>query len=207
MIRRNRRCQREIERNLLRVRQLQLIQQKRQNLWFLSAIVTLIGLGWIRQPPKNALGQLATSNKLPLQILNCFSRLKVESLLYDFGKGANFVWFANSTRLHFPNYKVFFRWADHSSTRQYVEFDERGIHSKWSSAGPRKNFSITLENYVTSGYIITFKRSWFGFHHNSLFPAHQSQTKDFRQTFRQIYLWPHQLQNEWHSFCNWWGQR
>ena len=25
-------------------------------------------------------------------------------------------------------------------------------------------------------------------------PSHQSQTKDFRQTFRQIYLWPHQLQ-------------
>ena len=30
--------------------------------------------------------------------------------------------------------------------------------------------------------------------HNSFFPAHQSQTKYFRQTFRQIYLWPHQLQ-------------
>ena len=41
---------------------------------------------------------------------------------------------------------------------------------------------------------ITFKRSWLGFHHNSLFPAHQSQTKYFSQTFHQIYLWPHQLQ-------------
>ena len=41
---------------------------------------------------------------------------------------------------------------------------------------------------------ITFKRSWLGFHHNSLFPAHQSQTKYFRKTFRQMYLWPHQLQ-------------
>ena len=30
--------------------------------------------------------------------------------------------------------------------------------------------------------------------HNSLFPAHQSQTNIFRQTFRQIYFWPHQLQ-------------
>ena len=30
--------------------------------------------------------------------------------------------------------------------------------------------------------------------YNSLFPAHQSQTKYFRQTFRQMYLWPHQLQ-------------
>ena len=29
---------------------------------------------------------------------------------------------------------------------------------------------------------------------NSLFPAHQSQTKYFRKTFRQMYLWPHQLQ-------------
>ena len=29
---------------------------------------------------------------------------------------------------------------------------------------------------------------------DSLLPAHQSQTKYFRQTFRQIYLWPHQLQ-------------
>ena len=29
---------------------------------------------------------------------------------------------------------------------------------------------------------------------NSLFPAHQSQTKYFSQTFRQICLWPHQLQ-------------
>ena len=27
--------------------------------------------------------------------------------------------------------------------------------------------------------------------HNSLFPAHQFQTKDFRKTFRQIYLRPH----------------
>ena len=41
---------------------------------------------------------------------------------------------------------------------------------------------------------ITFKQSWLGFHHNSLFPAHQSQTKYFRKTFRQMYLWPHQLQ-------------
>ena len=30
--------------------------------------------------------------------------------------------------------------------------------------------------------------------HNSLFPAHQSQTKYFRKTFRQMFLWPHQLQ-------------
>ena len=29
---------------------------------------------------------------------------------------------------------------------------------------------------------------------NSVFPAHQSQTKYFRKTFRQMYLWPHQLQ-------------
>ena len=29
---------------------------------------------------------------------------------------------------------------------------------------------------------------------NSLFPAHQSLTKYFRKTFRQMYLWPHQLQ-------------
>ena len=31
----------------------------------------------------------------------------------------------------------------------------------------------------------------------SLFPAHQSQKKYFRKTFRQIYLQPHQLRNEW----------
>ena len=30
--------------------------------------------------------------------------------------------------------------------------------------------------------------------YNSLFPAHQSQTKYFRKTFRQMFLWPHQLQ-------------
>ena len=41
---------------------------------------------------------------------------------------------------------------------------------------------------------ITFKWSWLGFDHNSLFPAHQSQTKYFRKTFRQMFLWPHQLQ-------------
>ena len=40
----------------------------------------------------------------------------------------------------------------------------------------------------------TFKQSLLGFHHNSLFQVHQSQTKYFRLTFRQIYLWPHHLQ-------------
>ena len=43
---------------------------------------------------------------------------------------------------------------------------------------------------------ITFKWSWLGFDHNSLFPAHQSQTKYFRKTFRQMFLWPHQLQKK-----------
>ena len=33
--------------------------------------------------------------------------------------------------------------------------------------------------------------------YNFLFPAHQFQTKEFRQTFRQIYLSPRQLQNKW----------
>ena len=45
-----------------------------------------------------------------------------------------------------------------------------------------------------TGIGITFKWSWLGFDHNSLFPAHQSQTKYFRKTFRQMFLWPHQLQ-------------
>ena len=33
-------------------------------------------------------------------------------------------------------------------------------------------------------------------YHSSSFPAHQSQTKYFRKTFRQMYLWPHQLQKK-----------
>ena len=44
---------------------------------------------------------------------------------------------------------------------------------------------------VASGQVLSLTNYFF---HNSLFPAHQSQTKYFRQTFRQIYLWPHQLQ-------------
>ena len=42
--------------------------------------------------------------------------------------------------------------------------------------------------------------------YNSLFPAHQSQTKYFSQTFCQIYLWPHQLQKRIDKNCeDWWA--
>ena len=73
-------------------------------------------------------------------------------------------------------------------------------------------------------------------YYNSLFPAHQSQTKYFSQTFRQICLWPHHVRCNFVRklartvfklasversrfsgskrslflsihFCNWWGQR
>ena len=38
------------------------------------------------------------------------------------------------------------------------------------------------------------KKNWTTIGYNSLFPAHQSQTKYFRKTFRQMFLWPHQFQ-------------
>ena len=67
-----------------------------------------------------------------------------------------------------------------------------GLHSDQRSCYERS----LHEKYDKGGHL-NQRRSLY----NSLFPAHQSQTKYFRKTFRQIYLWPHQLQkNEWHSF-------
>ena len=62
---------------------------------------------------------------------------------------------------------------------------------------PFDESSSKLAIFLTLWGAYRFLRNAMG--HNSVFPAHQSQTKDFRQIFCQIYLWPHQLKN---SFCD-----
>ena len=66
-----------------------------------------------------------------------------------------------------------------------------------SEAEPRKQVLICLDFCKQFFLMNESKLRWRPFH-NFVFPAHQSQTKYFRKTFRQMYLWAHQLQkNEW----------
>ena len=76
-----------------RVRQLQLIELKRQNLWNLwswRATPGLVLIGWIRRPRKTAVRNLPNAH-FTLQVSVSISRRNVSSLLLDFGGGANFV--------------------------------------------------------------------------------------------------------------------
>ena len=79
------------------------------------------------------------------------------------------------------------KWDLGAPTNRFPLVWEKSSNGKWLKMAFEKTptYRYLRAEMIVTQYVLS---------NNSLFPAHQSQTKYFRKTFRQMFLWPHQLQ-------------